>query len=681
MKIKHLIAALVACAGAMLAATSSNAQSLTIVAGSTCAGATSATYTPGGAPITISVCASAPVATCGATLQFASANAGENDRFQIASRTRGASFDTDNNATYTFGANTITNPVSVQDFGATNGVAVPAASGVVVATFTVAPQLTATNNSYVVTLGGLSSLTSTATDCASAAESSSNPTFTFNKAATPSTAVFSIGNVTVTEAGAAANAVVTCTGAFASNTVTPVTVAFSTTNAAGNFTTSASPVSFAACGTTQNIVVTPRVDDATVQGTVTGTIVLGAITTDVGATISNGTSTVTVNDNDTPPVFSLAKAGACAEPATNCTFTITRDSGVATATTVNFAVSGTATRSTTGLAGSGDYYLALTACAPANVIAGTSVSHPNASPLVVNMCVLDDLAVEGTEAATLTLTANPPTYTVGTAAQTQNIADDDSPQTVSVAVSGSPATESGGVLTYTFTRAGGSAAAQAATLAVNITPPAASGRYSTTCTSPQTFAAATATKTCTVTGINDALLNGNVNVVVGVAAPTVASDYTVGAPATATGVIADDEVGVSVAAVSGVITEGGLATFTISCTGVATTSVPFTLTGTVGTDVVGGATSPIALVCGTPQTVTVQTAQNTISGDGRSLTLTLGTPTGGNAALVPGQSASTVAVLDDDGPKIVPTMGMLGLGLMSLMLAGLAAFQRRRSMK
>ena len=107
-------------------------------------------------------------------------------------------------------------------------------------------------------------------------------------------------------------------------------------------------------------------------------------------------------------------------------------------------------------------------------------------------------------------------------------------------------------------------------------------------------------------------------------------------------------------------------------------SGPFTLTGTVGTDVVGGATSPIALVCGTPQTVTVQTAQNTISGDGRSLTLTLGTPTGGNAALVPGQSASTVAVLDDDGPKIVPTMGMLGLGLMSLMLAGLVGFQRRR---
>lgn len=433
------------------------------------------------------------------------------------------------------------------------------------------------------------------------------------------------------------------------------------------------PAASASC--TLNVV---PVDDLLVEGP--ETVVFG-IPTGVGVAGTGSAATITITDNDTPPVFSVAKAGACAEPSTNCTFTITRDSGVASATTVNFTTTGTATRSTTGAAGSGDYYLALTACAPANVIAANSVSHPDANPLVINMCVLDDLAVEGTETATLTLTANPPTYTVGTATQTQNIADDDSPQTVTVAVTGSPATETGGVLTYTFTRAGGSAAAQAATLAVNITPPAVSGRYSTTCTSPQTFAAATSTKTCTVTGIPNAVLDGNVNVVVGVAAPSVASDYTVGSPATATGVIADDEVGVSVAAVSGVITEGGLATFTVSCTGAATTSVPFTLTGTVASDVIGGATSPIALTCGTSQTVTVQTQQNLVSGDARSITLTLGTPTGGNAALTPGQSAAIVSVLDDDAPKVVPTMSALGLGLMGLMLAGLVAFQRRRSLK
>ena len=419
-----------------------------------------------------------------------------------------------------------------------------------------------------------------------------------------------------------------------------------------------------------------KAEAARVLETVTGSIVLGAITTDVGATIGTGTGTVTVNDNDTPPVFGVTKSGACAEPTTGCEFQIVRESGVSGSFTVGFTVSGTAIRST-------DYTLNDTTCG-GPVIAGNSVSHSQAAPagaFRIAVCPIDDVAVEGVETVVLTLNAGAG-YTLGAVAtQSHNIADDDSPQVVTVAVSGSPASENGGVLTYTFTRSGGSAAAQAATLAVNITPPAASARYTTTCAATVTFAAATPTATCTATGVNNAALDGNINVIVGVAAPTVAGSYTVGSPATATGVITDDEVGVSVAAVSGVVNEGGLVTFTVSCTGMASTSVPFTLTGTIGTDVVGGATSPIALTCGTPQTVTVQTVNNSIQGDNRNITLTLGTPVGGNAALVPGSSAATVAILDDDGPKIVPTMGMLGLGLMSLMLAGLAAFQRRRLMK
>lgn len=501
---------------------------------------------------------------------------------------------------------------------------------------------------------------------------------TLARTITPSTAVFSISTpVNVTEGGATANATVTCTGAFASNTTTPVTVAYTTTNAAGNFTTTASPLSFTACGgQTRTITVTPRADDAVVQGAVAGSIVLGAITTDVGATIGTGTAVVNVADNDSPPVFGVTKSGACAEPTTSCEFQIVRESGVSGSFTVGFTVSGTATRGT-------DYTLNDTTCG-GPVIAGNSVSHSQAAPagaFRIAVCPIDDVAVEGVETVVLTLNAGAG-YTLGAVAtQSHNIADDDSPQVVTVAVSGSPASENGGVLTYTFTRSGGSAAAQAATLAVNVTPPAASARYTTTCAATVTFAAATPTVTCTATGVNNAALDGNINVIVGVAAPTVAGSYTVGSPATATGVITDDEVGVSVAAVSGVVNEGGLVTFTVSCTGMASTSVPFTLTGTIGTDVVGGATSPIALTCGTPQTVTVQTVNNSIQGDNRSITLTLGTPVGGNAALVPGSSAATVAILDDDGPKIVPTMGMLGLGLMSLMLAGLAAFQRRRSLK
>jgi len=495
-----------------------------------------------------------------------------------------------------------------------------------------------------------------------------------NLTVTPTSAVFTISTpVNVTEGGATANATVTCTGAFASNQTLPVSLAFTTTNAAGNFTTTASPLSFAACGTSQTITVTPRGEDLVVQGNVAGSIVLTAPAAGVATLGSPSTAVVNVNDNDTPPVFAMgANAGACAEAAApaNCTMQIVRSSGVATATTVNFTVSGTATRGT-------DYLLKTGGCAGAT-LAGNSISHPDANPLVIDVCPIDDAAVEGSETVILTLNAGAG-YTVGApASATQSIADDDSPQVVTVAVSGSPATENGGVLTYTFTRSGGSAAVQAATLSLNITPPAASGRYTTTCVSPLTFAASTATTSCTVTGVDNAVLDGNINVVVGVAAPTVASDYTVGSPATATGVIADNEVGVSVTATTPAVTEGGLVTFTISCTGSASTSVPFTLSGTVVGDVVGGATSPIALTCGVPQTVTVQTQPNANVGDSRVITLTLGAPTGGGAVLTPGASVATASVLDDDQPVNVPTMGVLGLGLMGLMLAGIAAFQRRR---
>lgn len=503
-----------------------------------------------------------------------------------------------------------------------------------------------------------------------------NTQYTLNFAVTPSTAVFTISTpVNVTEGGAAQNATVTCTGAFASNQSTPVSLAYTTTNAAGNFTVPAGPLSFAACGgSSQTIAVTPRADDAVVQGTVVGSIVLTAPAAGVATLGNPSTAVVNVADNDTPPVFSMgANAGTCAEAGvpTNCTFQIVRDSGVATATTVNFTVTGTATRGT-------DYDLRTGGCA-GTVLAGNSISHPNASPLVIDVCPIDDLLVEGSETVILTLQANAPTYTLGaTTSRTQSIADDDSPQVVTVAVSGSAAGENAGILTYTFTRSGGSAAAQAATLSVNMTPPAASGRYTTTCVSPIVFAASTATATCTVTGVDNAVLDGNVNVTVGVAAPTSAGAYTVGSPASAVGVIADDEVGVSVVATSPLVTEGGLVTFTISCTGMATTSVPFTLAGIIAGDTVGGATSPISLTCGTPQTVTVQTSQNTNQGDSRAITLTLGTPTGGGAVLTPGASAAQASILDDDRPVNVPTMGLFGLGLMGLLLAGIAALQRRR---
>lgn len=658
MKTTNFLARLICAAGFLAAAGGAGAQSLTIVAGTSCSGANSATFTPGGGAVTISVCATAPVSTCGATIQLESA-AGESNLFQVASRTRGASFDTDNAVTVATGANTITNPANTQDLGATNGTAVAAATGVVVATFTVTPPAVAPNNSYVITAGGLSSLTSTSTTCGVATEVASTPSFTFNKAATPSTAVFTISTpVNVTEAGAAANATVTCTGAFASNQTLPVSLAFTTSNASGNFTTSASPLSFAACGgATQTITVTPRVDDATVQGPVVGGIALTAPAAGVATLGTQSSAVVNVADNDTPATVTIAVAPASATEAGGVlTYTITRTGGNQT---VALPVS------ITPPAASGRY--STTCVSPVNIAA-------NQATATCTVTGIDNAATDGNVNAAVTVTAGA-NYTVGSpATATGTITDDDGPPSVSVAVSGSPATEEGGVLTFTFTRTGNAGQIAAALNGIAITPPAVSSRYTTTCASPINFAAASATATCTVTGVGNTAVDGNVNAVVTVNA---GSGYTVGSPASATGVITDNEVGVSVAAAAGSITEGGLATFNLTCSGTAAgVTVNYTVNSIAG-DVVTPANST-TINCPAGGSVTVQTQDNTNPADSRSLVLTITSVSGGGAVI--GSAPSTaIAVNDNDGPPpAIPTMGTFGLALFGLLMAGIGGLVQRR---
>ncbi len=480
-----------------------------------------------------------------------------------------------------------------------------------------------------------------------------------NLTVTPSTAVFTISTpVNVTEAGGTANATVTCTGAFASNQTLPVSLAFTTSNAAGNFTTTASPSSFAACGgATQTITVTPRADDATVQGAVVGGIALTAPAAGVGTLGAVSSAVVNVADNDTPAVVTIAVAPASATEAGGVlTYTITRAGGnqtVALPVTI------------TPPAASGRY--STTCTSPVNIPA----NQATASCTVTG---LDNAATDGSVTATVTVTAGS-NYTVGSpATATGTITDDDGPPSISVAVSGSPASENGGVLTYTFTRTGNAGQIAAALTGINITAPAATARFSTTCGSTISFLAAATTATCTYTGIDNAALDGNVSVVVTVAS---GSGYTVGSPATATGTITDNEIGVSVAATAASITEGGLASFTLSCTGSGTFSVNYTV-NTVGSDGAVTPASPANLTCGTPLNVTVQTAQDTVPANGRSLTLTINS-VGAGAAIVPGQGAATVVVQDDDGPPpTIPTMGVFGLALLGLLMAGIGGIVQRR---
>lgn len=389
---------------------------------------------------------------------------------------------------------------------------------------------------------------------------------------------------------------------------------------------------------------------------------------------------MTVNDLNVPATYSVTKTTATVTEGNVATDTLTVTctgafTGGLTTGSVQYAI--------TGLTNPGDI------AAPALTGALNFAACGGATQSITISPRVNDSVVQGNKSGTFTI-STPVAGTLGTPTTgTINVVDDDTPQTVTVAVGGSPATENGGVLTYTFTRAGGNPAAVAATLPINITlngaAPAATSRFSTTCTSTITFAASATTASCTVTGINNAVVDGNVNVVVAVAAPTVAGSYTVGSPASATGVIADDEITVTVTATS--VTEGGTVTFSIACTGpsgATVTGLNFAVTpaqdpgAAPATPGMSGAVG--TLTCGTPFVVSVPTVDDAIIGNNRTLTLTLsgqGVDRNGGAVVVP-TTASVANVNDNDSPRTIPTMGAIGLGLMSLMLAGLAGFQRRR---
>ena len=451
------------------------------------------------------------------------------------------------------------------------------------------------------------------------------------------------------------------------------------------------------------------VDDTAVEGSQT---VIAGVPTGPSAVGTGSAATVTIADNDTPPVFSVAKAGACAEALapTNCTFTITRDGGVATATTVNFTVTGTATRAT-------DYVLKTGGCAAGTALTANSISHPDANPLVIDVCPTDDALIEsGGETVIFTVTANPPTYTVGTASQTQNIADDDSPQVVTVSGGGAVA-EAAGTGVFTFTRSGGSLAVQALPLTVNIAR-SGTATYGAACTAGVDYTSTTtgttltltgATGTITVTACDDNLIDPAETVIYTVAAPTAPADYTVGSPAAATATITDDDVAVNAvsgatgSALSTSTAEGTIVRFSVSCPTLATAqSIDFSITPATAYagDVYSGSptgsvTCPAAAASLVAVPTTVQTINDTTIGNARTYTMTISIPqvmfaaasnglkAGGPsaAATIIGNAVATVNVTDDDQPVGVPTMSMFGLGFMSLMLAGFVAFQRRRVQK
>ncbi|MFM6345350.1 MAG: Calx-beta domain-containing protein, partial [Dolichospermum sp.] len=238
---------------------------------------------------------------------------------------------------------------------------------------------------------------------------------------------------------------------------------------------------------------------------------------DVG-TIAGGWSLNIGTGTATPVVTVVATDADAGEPANPGQYTLTRTGDTTSALTVNIAMNGTATNGA-------DY---TTIPTTVTFLAGSATA-------VVNLNVIDDTLVEGTETAILNVAAGAG-YTVGAAASaTVNIADNDLPAITVVAtdaVAGEP-TNNG---QYTLTRTGDTTSALTVNIAMNGT--ATNGADYTTIPTTVTFLAGSATAVVNLNVIDDTLVEGNETAILNVAA---GAGYTVGAAASATVNIADND--------------------------------------------------------------------------------------------------------------------------------------------
>jgi len=229
----------------------------------------------------------------------------------------------------------------------------------------------------------------------------------------------------------------------------------------------------------------------------------------------------TANITITVPTVSIAvsPASVSEDGATNLTYTVTLSQVVPIATSVNFSIAGTAASGT-------DYAAIISPLViPANALTGTITVDPTV-----------DGTIEADETAILTVAAGTG-YTVGApASATGTILNDDVPS-ASIAVAPVSVTEDGAPnLIYTVTL--NQSTLTPTSLNFTVAGTATSGTDYAAVTSPLVIPGGSTTGTITVNPTADATIEANETVILTLAA---GAGYTIGAPASATGTILNDD--------------------------------------------------------------------------------------------------------------------------------------------
>jgi Ca2+-binding RTX toxin-like protein len=406
---------------------------------------------------------------------------------------------------------------------------------------------------------------------------------------------------------------------------------------------------FLAGASTVVVTVTP-IDDTVAEAPETAILTL---TSGTGYSLGTTTSaTVNIADNEIPLITLAATDASAAETATGVTpnpgtFTLTRLGNLASALTVNYTLTGSATNGT-------DY----------TNIPLTATFLAGASTAVLTVTPIDDTVAEAPETAILTLTSGTG-YSLGTTTSaTVNIADNETPVITVVATDASAAETATGVTanpgTFTLTRFGNLASA----LTVNYTlaGAATNGTDYTNIPLIATFVAGSSTALVNVNPVDDTSFEGTETVILNLAT---GMGYSLGTTNATVSINDNDTAGSAEITVSamdanaaetatGVTPNSGTFTFARTGNTISALSVNYTLSGTALN------TSDYATLTGTvtfaanasTATINIDAINDTIfeTGTPETVILTLATGTGYTLGTA---KTGTVSISDNDSQPLI----------------------------
>ena len=349
----------------------------------------------------------------------------------------------------------------------------------------------------------------------------------------------------------------------------------STATQTSDYTFSPTTLTFSA-GTntlTQNVAVTVKADNIP-ENAETAVFSFGTITEGIAGTTKQTTLTIAAND---AIAYAIAAGSASIAEGnsgkTSVTFTVTRSGGIDAASSVNYAIAGTATN--------GSDYNNIGGTSGATGVTGTVNFGAGQTSRTITLDVLGDSAIEPDETITVTL-SNPvapgPAPTITTATASTTITNDDSPGFTINPVSGLSTTETGGTATFTVKLK--SQPTANVTLGLSSSNSAEGTVYSNSLTfTPANW---NALQTVKVTGVDDSIADGNKTYnIVTAAAVSTDSNYNNLNPADVSVTNTDNETpGITVNPIAGLTTTeaGDTANFSIVLNTQPTAPVAIALT-------------------------------------------------------------------------------------------------------